>query len=165
MKAELKDEKYKFWDIVIKAVSSVLTITTIVIAVFTYLNNQKAELKQKEREFRKELSFRQINYYSEISQAMGELVTILSYRDSLFSKSYYSRKNNFEALYFGKMNLMESKSVDVELRLFHEVLGKYEMDDPGVKIDDLRNAAFNVNNAFRKSIRETFDVKLDSLTK
>ncbi|MCW3091735.1 MAG: hypothetical protein JWP81_2804 [Ferruginibacter sp.] len=165
MKTELRDERYKFWDILIKAVSSLLTISTIIIALLTYRSNQKAELKQKEREFRREISLRQINYYSEISQAIGELLTTLNYPDSLFSKTYYSKRNNFETLYFGKMNLINSKSVDNQLQIFHGLLEKYEVDNPDVKINDLRLAAFKVNDSFRESVRETFDVKLDISTK
>ncbi len=165
MKTELQDGGYKFWDIAIKAMSSILALLTISIGIVTYLSNQKAALVQKEREFRKEIASRQINYYSEISQSIGELLTTLSYPDSLFSKTYNSKKENFVTLYFGKMNLIESKKVDTSLQVFFSLLEKYEGDNAGIKIYDLRLSAFKVNDAFRKSVQETFDVKLDSVTK
>jgi len=165
MKPGLKDDSYRFWDIIIKAVSSFLTILTITIAIFTYLDNQRKSIEQQEREYRKDLAARQINYYSEISQSIGELLTVLGYRDSIYTNTYFSKRNNFSTLYYGKMNLIESQAVDSQLKDFFNLLEKYETDDSPVQLQDLRLAAFEVNRKFRESILETYDVKIDSLTK
>jgi hypothetical protein len=165
MKTELNDNKYNFWNLMIQIATSILTVGTIIIAVATYQSNKKAELAQKEKDYRKELSNRQLNYYSEISQTMGELLNTMSNPDSLFTSTYYRRRGKFEILYYGKMNLIESKDVDNRLQRFQTLLEEYELDDSGLNIHDLRLAAFDVDEAFRKSIRKTFNVKDDDLTK
>lgn len=165
MQTELQEGKYKFWDITIKAVSSLLGVITIIIALISYLGNQKTELKQKEREYRKDLATRQVNYYAELSHSLGELVTLLDYPDSLMSPTYRAKKENYNTLYYGKMNLIESKEVANNLQNFYGMLESFEVDDTSVTREKLKKAVFKINDAFRISIMETYDVKLDKLTK
>ena len=161
----ISDDEYNYWDLIIKAISSLLTIATLIIGAFTYLSNQKEALRQKEREFRKDVSVRQISTYAEISEVIGDLLVTLGHPDSLFTNSYITKKDKFLQLYFGKMNLIESVKVDKALQSFYYLLDHYELDDPKVKIEDLRIAAFGVNDTFRKSIEETVGVQVGGITK
>jgi hypothetical protein len=63
------------------------------------------------------------------------------------------------------MNLIESQKVDIKLQSFHRFLEKYEAYDSDITIHKLRKAAFEVNDEFRASIRQTYDVNIDNLTK
>lgn len=176
MKKELQDDQYKFWDIVIKAISATLTIGTIIIAVVTFLHNQKAEIeqaklsqtrdiKQKEKDFRKEISEKQLESYTEMSDCLGGLVTVLGYRDSIFTESYYAKKDRFLRLYFGKMNLLESPKADSQIQAFYYLLEQYEADEAGITIQQIRLAAFAINDACRESIMKTWDVQLNGIVK
>ena len=159
----LEDPQHKFWDIIIKAVSAVLTVGTIIISAITFLNNQSISFEQKEREFRKEIATRQLNYYSEISEAASIFLVIASYPDSLFTPSYYLKKDKYEQLYYGKMNLVESSDVDKEIHNLSVAIEKFEVGDESVDIHTLRIGAFQLNTACRNSIRKTWGVQLDSL--
>ena len=132
----ISSDEYNYWDLIIKAVSSLLTIVTLIVGAFTYFGNQKEALRQREREYRKDVSVRQINTYAEISDVIGDLLITLGHPDSLLTHTYIVKKDKFLQLYFGKMNLIESVAVDRSLQSFYYLLDRYELDDPKVKIED-----------------------------
>lgn len=162
-KTSLNDEEHKFWDILIKASSAVLTIGTIIISAITYLDNQRESINQREREFRKEIASTQLEYYTEISIAISDFLVIAENSDSISTPSYYAAINEFKKLYYGKLNLVESAKVEDAIYRFKISLDRFEGGDEKIGIHQLRLDAFNVNSACRESIGITSGMKLETL--
>lgn len=152
----MDENKYKFWDIVIKGVAALLTTGTIVIAIVGYYQNKNAELQQRQREYQKEISLRQLNYYTELAEAIGELLDVMAYPDSLYTHTYNQRKGRFIKEYYGKMNLIEDSAVNKALANFNLKMEDFEKPESHTSIYDLRAAAYTLYTTCAETNQKTW---------
>ena len=146
----MNENKLKVFDFAIKVSASIITIITI----FSGINQYKIN---SEREFRKELFNQQISIYLETSEIVSKLVNCS--KDSIGTPVYENARSKFFELKYGKLYFLEDTIVETQFVYFTESLLKFERNDPKVSNEDLQFLALRLNEAFRKSLHETWGIE------
>ena len=114
----MKEEKYNFWDIIIKGAGSLLTAISILVGI----NNINDERKQtSDLEFQRDLWKTKLSIYSKSCESAGKIIT------------YYNRPNEyrkqldaFQTIYWGELYMNAPDSVLLKAANFKDFAELYE---------------------------------------
>lgn len=115
------------------------------------VQQEKDRFEQTAKEFRKDFYQRQLEYYAEATKATATLAT-----EKKGSPDYLEARKNFYRLYWGKLSIVEDKSVEKRMVEFEELLRQYESGDASA---DLQQASYRLARDARKN---TLEVWIDS---
>lgn len=119
--------------------------------------NRAQELKQIQqtaKEFRKSFYERQLQYYAEAAEATATLGT-----EKPGTEDYIKAKKSFNRLFWGRLSIVEEKTVEARMIQFKTILEKYEQSESDEIKEDLRQASLRLA---RDASRYTINVWLDS---
>jgi hypothetical protein len=117
-------------------------------------NQEKTKYEQTAKEFRKGFYEKQFQFYAEASDAVATLAT-----EKIGSKDYIEARQKFYRLFWGRLSIVEDKTVESKMVIFEGLLSKYEEGDSGVTQSDLQQASLQLAHAASKY---TINVWLDS---
>jgi hypothetical protein len=115
------------------------------------VQQEKDRFEQIAKEFRKDFYEKQLEYYAEATEATATLAT-----ENKDSKDYKEARKKFYRLFWGKLSIVEDKSVEGRMMEFHELLQRYEDGDTDA---DLPQASYRLARDARKY---TLEVWIDS---
>ena len=115
---------------------------------------EKEQLLQTAKEFRKSFYEKQLQYYTEAVEAAATLATADKESDD-----YKKAKKEFYKLYWGRLSIVEDKTVEARMMQFNNLLISYEQPNSEVDKEDLKQASLRL--AHDASIY-TINVWLDS---
>jgi hypothetical protein len=119
--------------------------------------NRAQELKQIQqtaKEFRKSFYERQLQYYAEAAEATATLAT-----ESIGSEDYLKAKKTFYRLFWGRLSIVEEKTVEARMIQFKNILEDYEQTESNEIKEDLKQASLRLAH---DASRYTINVWLDS---
>ena len=119
--------------------------------------NRAQELKQIQqtaREFRKGFYEKQLQYYAEAAEATATLAT-----ENLGSEDYIKAKKEFYRLFWGRLSIVEDKTVEARMIQFNNLLESYEQKEKDITKEDLKQASLQLA---RDASKYTINVWLDS---
>ena len=151
----MENNKYKIWDLIIKVVSSILAISSIVFGVYKFT-------EQNERELRKKIYEEQYEIYSETIELAAHLSTTDDL-DSVSLKNFQITRHKFEVLYYGKLCLIQDITVEKAIVNFHDALIRFESGDSSIEPETLQQLSINLANAFRRSLEKTWGISFPEL--
>ena len=146
----MKENQLKILDFTIRISTTIIACTTIVIGIYQYKINS-------ERGFRKELFNQQISIYLETSEIVSKLANCS--KEEIGTPIYENARDKFFELKYGKLYFLEDTIVETQFVYFTESLLRFERNDPKVSNEDLQFLALKLNEAFRKSIHETWGIE------
>ena len=115
------------------------------------VQQEKDRFEQTAKEFRKDFYEKQLEYYAEATEATATLAT-----ENKSSKDYAEARKKFYRLFWGKLSIVEDKSVEKRMVEFEELLQQAEAGDAGT---DLEQASYRLARDARKY---TLEVWIDS---
>lgn len=115
---------------------------------------ERVQIQQTAKEFRKSFYEKQLQYYSEAAEAAATLAT-----EDLGSDDYTKARKNFYRLFWGRLSIVEDKTVEARMVDFNRLLEKYEQQESSAAQKDLKQASLRL--AHDASIY-TINVWLDS---
>jgi hypothetical protein len=118
------------------------------------LRQDRARFEQTAKEFRKYFYEKQMDFYTEATEATATLAT-----SEKGSAEYKAARKDFFRLFWGKLSIVEDKSVEARMMDFRNVLLQYERGENNVTQADLEQASLNLAHDASKY---TIDVWIDS---
>jgi len=115
---------------------------------------EQAQIQQTAKEYRKSFYEKQLQYYIEAA----EVVAIISTEEK-GTEEYTRAKKNFYRLFWGKLSIVEDKTIEKRMIQFRTLLEKYEQNEGNVTKEDLEQASLNLAHDASKY---TINVWLDS---
>jgi len=115
------------------------------------VQQEKDRFEQIAKEFRKYFYEKQLEYYAEATEATATLAT-----ENKDSKDYVEARKKFYRLFWGKLSIVEDKSVEKRMVDFEELLQRFENGDTEA---DLQQASDRLARDARKY---TLEVWIDS---
>jgi hypothetical protein len=139
-----------------------LAIVIGIVATYTEYKNQneerlrqdRARFEQTAKEFRKYFYEKQMDFYTEATDATATLAT-----EEKGSAEYKAARKDFFRLFWGKLSIVEDKSVEDRMVEFRDVLLQYEKGENNVSQADLEQASLNLAHDASKY---TINVWIDS---
>ncbi|WP_106792412.1 hypothetical protein [Aquimarina sp. Aq78] len=150
-------------DLFEKSIKLIQVLAIIIGILFTYLeyirfNEEKIE-KEKERnaqtakEIRMHFYKYQLDYYAEATDATSTLAT--EERDS---EDYQNARKKFQRLFWGRLAIVEEKTVEAQMVKFKNLLEQYEQPESKITKSQLKQASLNLaHDASRYTIRVWVD--------
>ncbi len=114
---------------------------------------EKQIIEQTAKEFRRGFYEKQFQFYSEASDATATLAT-----EQIGSKDYLEARKNFYRLFWGRLSIVEDRTVEGNMVVFERLLKAYENDE-GATQSELQQASLKLAHA---ASRYTINVWLDS---
>jgi hypothetical protein len=150
---------------VVEKVTKILQGLAIIIGIWATYNEYKKQnelsrrqerdrYEQTAKEFRSFFYQKQLDYYAEAANATATLAT-----EKIGSDEYKQARKNFLRLFWGRLSIVEDKSVEARMVAFKDLLLQYETRDGNVSQQDLEQASLNLAHAASKY---TIDVWIDS---
>jgi len=115
---------------------------------------EQAQIQQTAKEFRKSFYEKQLQYYAEAAEATATLAT-----EDIGSEDYNNARKNFYRLFWGRLSIVEDKTVEARMVEFNNLLKSYESNEAKVSQEDLQQASLRLAH---DASRYTIDVWLDS---
>jgi hypothetical protein len=150
------EDNFKIWDLAFKIITSILTLTTIVVGINQYVKNS-------EKEFRKELYYKQMDIYMETSQLVSKLANFP--KNEIGLGEYNEVRQRFFEIQYGPLYMLQDTIVEKACLEFTRQLGQYERPGSKVQQEDMQFVSLKVNQAFRKSIQNTWGIDLPILNR
>jgi len=119
--------------------------------------NRLQEIKQREqtaREFRKSFYEKQLQYYAEAAEATATLAT-----EKPGSEDYIKARKTLDRLFWGRLSIVEEKTVEARMIQFKKILDAYEQAATDEIKEDLKQASLHLAH---DASRYTINVWLDS---
>lgn len=119
--------------------------------------NRIQELKQREqtaREFKKSFYEKQLQYYAEAAEATATLAT-----EKKGSEDYVKARRTFDRLFWGRLSIVEEKTVEARMVQFKKILEAYEQTETEEIKEDLKQASLQLAH---DASRYTINVWVDS---
>ncbi len=115
---------------------------------------EKVSNEQTAKEYRKGFYDKQFQFYSEACDATSILAT-----EKIGTVDYIQARKSFYRLFWGKLSLVEDKSVEAKMVEFERLLSHYENENMEVTQSELQQASLKLAHAASKY---TINVWLDS---
>ncbi len=112
------------------------------------------QLHQTAREFRKSFYEKQLQYYTEAVEATSTLAT-----EEKGSEDYLKARKTFYRLFWGRLSLVEDKTVEKQMVHFDNLLKDYERENGDISPEVLKQASLRLSHDASKYI---INVWLDS---
>lgn len=135
-----------FFGNLIKIVQSLAIVTGI---IFTYLEFKRYNIEKIEKEneriaqMAKDVRIHfyklQLEYYAEAADATATLAT-----EKIGSKDYKEAKKKFLRLFWGRLAIVEEKSVEARMMQFKNLLDAYELQNSTVQQYELEQASLGL---------------------
>jgi hypothetical protein len=117
-------------------------------------NQEIQQRQQTAKEFRKSFYEKQLQYYAEAAEATATLAT-----EDIGTEDFKKAKKDFYRLFWGRLSIVEDKTVEARMVQFNNLLESYEEPGTDITRDDLKQASLKL--AHDASIY-TINVWLDS---
>lgn len=118
------------------------------------LQQEQDRYEQTAKEFRKHFYEKQLDYYAEATEATATLAT-----EEVGSVDYIQARKTFFRLFWGKLSIVEDKSVEASMVQFKNLLLQYENREEDVSQQDLQQASLKLAH---DASRYTINVWIDS---
>lgn len=118
------------------------------------LQQEQDRYEQTAKEFRKHFYEKQLDYYAEATEATATLAT-----EEIGSVDYIQARKTFFRLFWGKLSIVEDKSVEASMVQFKNLLLQYENREEDVSQQDLQQASLKLAH---DASRYTINVWIDS---
>jgi len=118
---------------------------------------EQERIEQTQKEFRKSFYEKQLQYYSEAAEATATLAT-----ERIGSEDYNKARKNFYRLFWGRLSIVEDKTVEAKMVDFERYLNNYEQKEDSITQGDLQQASLQLAH---EASRYTINVWLDSAEK
>ena len=118
------------------------------------LQQERDRYEQTAKEFRKHFYEKQLDYYAEATEATATLAT-----EEINSPDYLQARKTFFRLFWGKLSIVEDKSVEASMVQFKNLLLQYENREEDVSQQDLQQASLKLAH---DASRYTINVWIDS---
>jgi hypothetical protein len=115
---------------------------------------EKENNEQTAKEFRKGFYEKQFQFYSEASDVVATLAT-----EKIGSKDYIEARQTFYRLFWGRLSIVEDRTVESKMVIFERLLATYEEGNNKITQSELQQASLQVAHAASKY---TISVWLDS---
>jgi hypothetical protein len=115
---------------------------------------ERENIEQTAKEFRRGFYEKQFQFYSEALDATATLAT-----ERIGSKDYTDARQKFYRLFWGRLSIVEDKTVEAKMVIFEKLLSAYEQEDNEAAQSDLQQASLELAHA---ASRYTINVWLDS---
>lgn len=115
---------------------------------------EKASAEQTAKEYRKGFFDNQFKLYSEACDATSILAT-----EKIGSADYIQARKNFYRLFWGKLSIVEDKTVEAKMVEYERLLKSYENESNKVTQFDLQQASLKLAHTASKN---TVNIWLDS---
>ena len=115
---------------------------------------QQQSLEQTAKDFRKGFYDKQLQFYSEASEATATLAT-----EKQGSEDYIKARKNFYRLFWGRLSIVEDMTVETSMVAFEKRLSLYETGGTDITQFDLQQSSLDLAHA---ASRYTINVWLDS---
>jgi hypothetical protein len=112
------------------------------------------QIQQTAKEFRKSFYERQLQYYAEAAEATATLAT-----EKPGTGDYIKAKKTFYRLFWGRLSIVEEKTVEARMMQFKTILEKYEQSGSDEIKEDLKQISLRLAH---DASRYTINVWLDS---
>lgn len=151
-------------DLLETSIKVIQALAIVVGIFFTYLefkryNTERIE-REKERneqtakEIRMHFYQLQLDFYAEASEAAATLAT-----EEIGSEDYQSARKKFMRLFWGRLAIVEEKTVEAQMMVFKSLLDEYEKPESKVQREELEQASLNLAHSASKY---TINVWVDS---
>ncbi len=142
--SNLKNQKEIDWIEKITKIGQGLAIIIGIIITISQFKKQIEDKRQQERdrleqtakEYRKYFYQKQFEFYSEAVEAAAILST-----EEISSEHYTKARKNFLRLFWGRLSMVEEKSVETDMIKFKELLIEYEKPNSNITKDQLQQAS------------------------
>ena len=107
--------------------------------------NRKQEIQQQQqtaKEFRKSFYEKQLQYYAEAAEATATLAT-----EEISTVDYKQAKKDFYRLFWGRLSIVEDKTVEARMVQFNNLLESYEQPGTDITRDELKQASLKLAHA------------------
>jgi hypothetical protein len=118
------------------------------------LIQEKENAEQTAKEFRKAFYEKQFQFYTEASEAAATLAT-----EKQGSEDYVKARKQFYRLFWGRLSIVEDKTVESSMMKFEQLLNAYEQNSKEVIQFNLEQASLQLAHAASKY---TINIWLDS---
>lgn len=115
---------------------------------------ERLSYEQTAKEFRRGFYEKQFEYYTEAAEVVATLAT-----EEIGSKDYVEARKKFDRLFWGRLSIVEDKTVEAKMVIFQRLLLEYENRKDEVTRQDLQQASLDLAHAASKY---TISVWLDS---
>jgi hypothetical protein len=115
---------------------------------------EKENNEQTAKEFRKGFYEKQFEFYAETSDAVATLAT-----EKKSSKDYIEARQKFYRLFWGRLSIVEDKTIESKMVILQGLLSNYEKNNNEVTQSELQQASLQLAHAASKY---TISVWLDS---
>lgn len=115
---------------------------------------EKQNAEQAAREYRKGFYEKQFQFYAEALDATATLAT-----EEYGSADYKEARKNFYRLFWGKLSIVEDKTVEANMVKFEQLLNSFEADNNRIDAYELKQASLRLAHA---ASRYSIQVWLDS---
>jgi hypothetical protein len=153
--------KFDLVESVIKILQGLAIIAGIWATYYAYkkqnedrIIQERENIEQTAKEFRRGFYEKQFQFYSEASDATATLAT-----ERIGSKDYNDARQKFYRLFWGRLSIVEDKTVEAKMVIFDGLLNSYEQKGNEVTQTDLQQASLELAHA---ASRYTINVWLDS---
>ncbi|MGZ5134505.1 MAG: hypothetical protein ACXWCG_05130 [Flavitalea sp.] len=119
--------------------------------------NRNQEIQQRQqtaKEFRKTFYEKQLQFYTEATDATATLAT-----EDIGTEEYKKAKKDFLRLFWGRLSIVEDRTVEARMVDFNKLLEGYEQPGTDITKDDLEQASLKLAHA---ASSYTINVWLDS---
>lgn len=115
---------------------------------------EQERIDQTAREFRRTFYEKQLEYYAEAVDATSTLAT-----EKMGSEDYLMARKQFYRLFWGRLSIVEDKTVEAKMIIFERLLKKFEQGSSEVTQEELQQASLALAH---QASRYTINVWLDS---
>ena len=157
----LPKSKIDLFETVIKILQGLAIIAGIWATYYAYkkqnadsVMQEKEHIEQTAKEFRKTFYEKQLQFYTEASEAAATLAT-----EKIGSADYINARKNFYRLFWGRLSIVEDKTVEAKMVLFERLLTDYEKKESSVSQDELQQSSLKLAH---EASKYTITVWLDS---
>jgi len=150
--------------------NKILTYAPIIVALIPILVGLYEYKVNNEREFGKNFLTQQSVVYDELLGDLGSISTSISNPDDSISQANYTQaKFNFNQLYYGKLNLYQSATIEKLTDSLYTLINRYDsiktikkMTEQKVLLEDLvdkvQDKVYRLSVECKKSLKRTYNI-------
>jgi len=147
--------------------SSILAYAPIIVALIPIFVGLYEYRANNEREFGKNFLSQQSAVYDELLGDLGSISTSISNPDdSISQRNYTQAKFNFNQLYYGKLNLYQSTTIEKLTDSLYDLINSYDsikkMHMKREQLEDLvdrvQDKVYKLSVECKKSLRITYNI-------
>jgi len=147
--------------------SSILAYAPIIVALIPIFVGLYEYRANNEREFGKNFLTQQSAVYDELLGDLGSISTSISNPDdSISQRNYTQAKFNFNQLYYGKLNLYQSTTIEKLTDSLYDLINSYDsikkMHMKREQLEDLvdrvQDKVYKLSVECKKSLRITYNI-------